>query len=118
LAIFGTGIGYWIRRSLPESLEYIFEHVDEVTQKKSDILRLAIQLIKSYPLRCFAIVSIAWLGVAETAAIFVYSPIHMTTINHFSPHQAMGMNTISLFFLIPLYPFSDIFLTTLVRSNC
>ncbi|MDI1353147.1 MAG: MFS transporter [bacterium] len=104
LAIFGTGIGYWIRRSLPESLEYIFEQADGVTQKKSDILRLAIQLIKSHPLRCFAIVTIAWLGVAETAAIFVYSPIHMTTINHFSQHQAMGMNTIALFFLIPLIP--------------
>jgi MHS family proline/betaine transporter-like MFS transporter len=104
LAIFGTGIGFWIRRSLPESLEYIFEHEDGVVQNKSDIFRLAIQLIKNHPLRCFAIVTIAWLGVAETAAIFVYSPIHMTTINHFSQHQAMGMNTIALFFLIPLIP--------------
>lgn len=105
LAILGTGIGFWIRRSLPESLEYIFEQYDGVTQKKTDILRAAIQLIKSHPLRCFAIMTIAWLGVSETAAIFVYSPIHMTTINHFSQHQAMGMNTLALFFLIPLIPF-------------
>ncbi|RUQ85152.1 MFS transporter [Legionella septentrionalis] len=104
VAVFGTGIGFWIRRSLPESLEYIFENANGTVQKKSDILRLAIRLIKSYPLRCFAIVTIAWLGVAETAAIFVYSPIHMTTINHFSQHQAMGINTIALFFLIPLIP--------------
>lgn len=104
LAIFGTGIGFWVRRSLPESLEYIFEHTDGTTQKKSDILRLAIRLIKTYPLRCLAIAAIAWLGVAETAAIFVYSPIHMTTINHFSQYQAMGINTISLLLLIPLIP--------------
>lgn len=104
LAILGTGIGVWIRRSLPESLEYIVEHKDGIVQKKRDILRLAIQLIKRHPLRCFAIMTIAWLGVAETSAIFVYSPIHMTTINHFAQHQAMGMNTIALFFLIPLIP--------------
>lgn len=104
LAIFGTAIGFWIRHSLPESLEYMFEHADGATQKKSDILRLALQLIKNHPLRCFAIITITWLGVAETAAIFVYSPIHMTTINHFSQHQAMGMNTIALFCLIPLIP--------------
>lgn len=104
LAIFGTATGFWIRRSLPESLEYIFENADGTIQKKSDILRLAIRLIKTYPLRCLAIATIAWLGVAETAAIFVYSPIHMTTINHFSQSQAMSINTISLFFLIPLIP--------------
>jgi MHS family proline/betaine transporter-like MFS transporter len=104
LAIFGTGIGFWIRRSLPESLEYIFENANGNLQKKRDILRLAIRLIKSTPSRCFAIITIAWLGVAETAAIFIYSPIHMTTVNHFSQHQAMGINTISLFFLIPLIP--------------
>lgn len=104
LAIFGTGIGFWIRRSLPESLEYIFEHEDGIIQRKSDIFFLAIELIKNHPARCFAIAAIAWLGVAETSAIFVYSPIHMTTINHFSQHQAMGINTIALFFLIPLIP--------------
>lgn len=104
LAIFGTGIGFWIRRSLPESLEFIVEHADSIPQKKADIFRLAVGLIRSYPLRCFAIIAIAWLGVAETAAIFVYSPIHMTTINHFSQYQAMGINTIALSFLIPLIP--------------
>lgn len=104
LSIFGTGIGFWVRRSLPESLDYIFENADRTIQKKSEILRSATRLIKTYPLRCFAIVTISWLGVAETAAIFVYSPIHMTTINHLSQHQAMGINSISLFFLIPLIP--------------
>lgn len=104
LSIFGTVAGYWIRRSLPESLEYMFEHTDGLMHKKSDILRLAIQLIKNHPKPCLAITTIVWLGVAETSAIFIYSPIHMTTINHFSQHQAMGMNTITLFFLIPLIP--------------
>ena len=104
VSLFGTGVGFWIRRSLPESLEYIYENADGVVQKKRDILRLAIHFIKTYPSRCFGIMTVAWLGVAETAAIFVYSPIHMTTINHFSQYQAMGINTISLLFLIPLIP--------------
>ena len=111
VSILGTSIGFWIRKSLPESLEYIFENADGSVQKKGDILRLAVRLIKTHRLRCFAIATIAWLGVAETATIFVYSPIHMTTINNLSQHQAIGINTISLFFLIPLIPifgyFSD-----------
>lgn len=103
-AILGTGVGFWIRRSLPESLEYMFEHAEASTPNKRDIFRMALQLIKNNRLHCFALVAIAWLGVAETAALFVYSPIHMTTINHFSQYQAMGMNTIALLFLIPLIP--------------
>lgn len=104
LAIFGTAVGFWIRRSLPESLEFILENTQTATQSKSDILCAAIRLIGSYPARCLAIITVAWLGVSETAAIFVYSPIHMTLINHFSQHQALGMNTICLLFLIPLIP--------------
>jgi len=105
LAIFGTGVGFWIRRSLPESLEYIINDANDPMPKKREILRQAIGLIRAYPSRCLAIMSIAWLGVGETATLFVYSPIHMTTINHFSQHQALGMNTVCLLFLIPLIPF-------------
>ncbi|MBA2650769.1 MAG: MFS transporter [Tatlockia sp.] len=105
LAIFGTGIGLWIRKSLPESLEFILENAHRPIQKKTDILHSAIRLIQNYPLRCLAIIAIGWLGVGETTTLFIYSPIHMTTINHFSQSQAMGMNTLALLFLIPLIPF-------------
>ncbi|MBY0542722.1 MAG: MFS transporter [Sphingobacteriaceae bacterium] len=104
LAVFGTGIGFWIRQSLPESLAFILENAEGASPKKTEILGSAIQLIGSHPSLFFAIAAIAWLGVGETVALFVYSPIHMTTINHFSQYQAMGMNALCLLFLIPLIP--------------
>ncbi|MFC3908830.1 MFS transporter [Legionella dresdenensis] len=109
LAILGTFIGFWIRRSLPESLEFILENSNTNESKKRDILYSSFGLIKSYPIRCFAIITITWLGVGETVALFVYSPIHMTIINHFSQYQALGMNTICLIFLIPLIPIFGLF---------
>lgn len=105
LAVFGTLVGFWIRSSLPESLEFVLDHTDTGTHKKREILFATLQLLKSFPIRSLAIVSIAWLGVTETAAIFIYSPIHMTIVNHFSQRQALGINTICLLFLIPFIPF-------------
>ena len=103
-SIFGTFIGLWIRRSLPESIGFILENSNTKIHKKSQILRDSINLIKKHPSSCISIIAIAWLGVSETSALFVYSPIHMTMINNFSQQQAIGMNTICLLFLIPLIP--------------
>ena len=104
VSILGTFIGFWIRSSLPESLEFILEQAKYKTSQKEHILKQTLKMIRAYPARCLAIICIAWLGVGETAALFVYSPIHMITFNHFSQHQTMAMNSLCLFFLIPLIP--------------
>lgn len=102
--ILGTLVGFWIRSSLPESLGFILENSNTQLIKKRKIFSSAISLIKKYPSRCVAIITVTWLGVSQTAALFVYSPIHMTIINHFSQQQALAMNTVCLLFLIPLIP--------------
>jgi len=104
LSLLGISMGPWIRRSLPESMEFILENSNTLSNKKTNILFSSIKLIKNHPLRCLSLIAITWLGVGETSAIFVYSPIHMTMINNFSQHQALGMNTLSLLFLIPMIP--------------
>lgn len=104
LAAFGTLFGIWIRRALPESLGFILANCATEPQKKTEILKESINLIKTYPIRCLAISAITWLGVTQTIAIFVYSPIHMTIINHFTQTEALGLNTIALFFLILFVP--------------
>jgi MHS family proline/betaine transporter-like MFS transporter len=103
-SVFGTFVGLWIRRSLPESIGFILENSNTKLHKKRKILKAAINLIKKQPSRCASIMAIAWLGVSETSVLFIYSPIHMTMINNFSQQQSIGMNTICLLFLIPLIP--------------
>jgi len=107
LALTGTGLGYWIRRSLPESIGFILENQGSV-QKKSHIIRKSLELIKSDPAKCLSLMAIAWLGVCETSAIFVYSPIHLNMANHFSQKDATEINTLSLVLLtatIPIFGF-------------
>ena len=104
IALAGTFIGVWIRGSLPESLGYVLSNSSAKENGKSEILKSTISLIKAQPLHCLAIIAIAWLGVSETSAIFVYSPIHMTTVNHFSQQDALEINTLSLILLTVLIP--------------
>jgi MHS family proline/betaine transporter-like MFS transporter len=104
IALAGTIIGLWIRSSLPESLGYILSNSSSKRKSKSEIIKSTVSMIKSQPLHCLSVTAIAWLGVSETSAIFVYSPIHMTTINHFSQHDALEINTLSLVLLTMLIP--------------
>lgn len=103
-ALFGSTAGFWIRKSLPESKEFILENTSTEFLKKNIILKNTLSLIKRNPLRCMSIVSVTWLGVAQTSALFIYSPIHMTIYNHFSQYKALELNTLCLIFLIPLIP--------------
>lgn len=104
-AIIGTMAGFWIRSSLPESLGYILNNSSSVKTTKFDILKSSVTLIKSNPLRCLSLMSIGWLGVSQTSAVFMYSPIHMSLINHLSQHDALEINTLSLILLTVLIPF-------------
>lgn len=103
-AALGMSIGIWIRSSLPESKEFICKNSTNTTQTKGNILKETIHFLKKYPHLCLASMSITCLGVCETAAVFIYSPIHMATINHLSPHASLGINTLSLVLLITLIP--------------
>lgn len=104
-SLFGMGLGLWIRNALPESKAFMLENSGTQIATKKNLLKASLNFIKNNPILCFAIWSIIILGVGETTAIYVYSPIHMTTINHFSLHQALLNNSISLALVIFLIPF-------------
>jgi MHS family proline/betaine transporter-like MFS transporter len=103
-SIIGTLLGLWIRSSLPESLGYILNNSSPMTRKRLDIVKSAIALINQNRKKCLALISIAWFGVGETATVFVYSPIHIYTINKLSQQDALEINSISLILLILLIP--------------
>lgn len=113
LTMVGMLWGVWIRYSLPESKEFILENGGEKPQNKWDIFKSSFKFAIQYPYQCFSIFSITWLGVCITFAIFIYSPIHLSTVNHLSQYQAHGINSLSLLLLIILLPIfgllSDVF---------
>ncbi len=104
LTLIGTSFGAWIRYSLPESKEFILENAGDAKQNKWNIFKESLKFTIHYPYQCFAIFVITWLGVCITVSIFIYSPIHLSTVNHLSQHQAHGINSLSLLFLILLLP--------------
>ncbi len=104
LAFISMIVGIWIRFSLPESLGFSLETANDKKQNKFGILKAAIKLIQAHPYLCLAVVAIGWLGVSETAAIFVYFPVYMNSVNHFSQYQVHGINFLSLLLLVFLIP--------------
>lgn len=103
-SIIGMFLGIWMRLSLPESIGFILENSSTIQNTKSLILKNSAKFIRSYLGQCIAIFAIAWFGVCTTFAIFIYSPIHLSTIHHFSQHTSLGINTLSLVLLIILIP--------------
>ncbi|MBV9576618.1 MAG: MFS transporter, partial [Gammaproteobacteria bacterium] len=84
---------------------------------KSEILKNSIQFIRTYYIQCLAIFSITWLGVCTTFSIFIYSPIHLTTIHKLTQHSSLGINSISLALLIILIPIFGILSDYVNRIN-
>lgn len=104
LSLFGTIFGLWLRYSIPESIEFILKNSLTKNRNKLDTLKSSFDYIKSHYSQCLAIFGITWLGVCVTFSIYVYSPIHMSTINHLSHQEAFSINTIALLLVISFIP--------------
>ncbi len=104
LALLTMLIGFWIRNSLPESLEFIAENAR--TEKRSffDVLYEALAGFKSQTFDAFVVFSLVCFGVSTTILIFIYAPIHMSTVNHLHNTQAFIINSSSLTLLVLLIP--------------
>lgn len=113
LALITMLIGFWIRNSLPESLEFITENARKEKKTFFEILHAALNVFKSQSFDTLIVFSLVCFGVSTTILIFVYAPIHMTTVNHMHDTQSFAINSSSLALLtllIPLFGFiSDYF---------
>lgn len=113
LSFITTIIGFWIRNSIPESLEFIIENARREKRSFKDILNDTISTVKSRVFESMLVFSLVCFGAATTILIFIYAPIHMTTINNIHNTQSLIINSSSLVLLIVLVPFfgylSDIF---------
>jgi len=104
LAFLTMLIGFWIRNSLPESLEFIAENAR--TEKRSffDVLYEALAVFKSQTFDTFVVFSLVCFGVSTTILIFIYAPIHMSTVNHLHNTHSFIINSSSLTLIVLLIP--------------
>ena len=113
LSLITALMGVWVRYSLPESLEFILANARTEKRTFADIIHETIHVIKSQVAESFLVFFVVLFGVSTTVLIFIYAPIHMTTVNHLLMKQSFIINSCGLFLLVSLIPLfgflSDIF---------
>lgn len=104
LSFITTIVGFWIRNSIPESLEFIIENARREKRSFKDILNDTLSTGKSRLFESMLVFSLVCFGAATTILIFIYAPIYMTTINNIHNTQTLLINSSSLALLIVLVP--------------
>lgn len=104
LAFITTLFGVWIRRSIPESQEFISEHARSEQRSFSNIFFNTMGLLKRQWFESCVVFSLVLIGIATTVMMFVYAPIHLVTVNVFSSTQALFINSCSLAVVTVLIP--------------
>jgi MHS family proline/betaine transporter-like MFS transporter len=106
-------IGFWIRRSIPESYEFILENARKEIRPASDIFKELSVCFKSHFIESMSVFILTWCGVSISCLIYIYAPIFMTTVNKLHAYQALFINAASLVIVILLVPLfgklSDLF---------
>ena len=97
--------GFWIRRSIPESLEFVTKNARREKRTWNEIVNEACAVLKVQFFESLLVLFLVLFGVSTTILIFIYAPIHMVTMNNIHSTQSFIINSSSLFFLIILVPF-------------
>src|SRR3990167_6064595 len=104
-SIFGVIFGFWIRKSIPESLTFILNNSNTEKRKKRDILTDSFHYIVQNPARCLSITAITLMGICLTYIYYIYIPINLITFRHFSHVEVYGLNAGGLLIVVLLIPF-------------
>lgn len=97
-------LGFWIRSSIPESQEFIANNARSNERSLRDIFFETFRLLKQQFLESFVVFTLVLFGVTTTVLMFVYAPIHLVTVNHFSSTQAFIINSAGLAIVTALIP--------------
>jgi MHS family proline/betaine transporter-like MFS transporter len=104
LAFITMLFGLWIRRSIPESKEFIETHARSEIRSLSHIFVNTMRLLKRQLFDSCVVFSLVLIGAATTVMMFVYAPIHLVTVNTLSNTQALFMNSCGLAVVTVLIP--------------
>ena len=106
LAFLTMLFGFWIRRSIPESQEFILNNARVEKKTLRSIFVNMLKTLKNKRRESFVVFSLVLFGVSTTILIFVYAPIYLITVNTFSNTQTFFINALSLALVtmsIPLF---------------
>ncbi|HHF7367895.1 TPA: MFS transporter [Legionella bozemanae] len=96
--------GFWIRRSIPESQEFVFNNARTPHRSLSSIFIATMNLLKHQFLESFVVFSLVLFGVSTTVLMFVYAPIHLLTVNSLSNTSTFLINSSGLAVVTVLIP--------------
>lgn len=111
LAIATTGIGFFIRAKMPESLEYIRYYANHNKPNTKTIYKQSLRAIKSSPFLFYFAFFTSFLSVATGFFFYLYIPMHAIKYSELTRSAIMTSNIFSLCLvtiLIPIFGwFSD-----------
>lgn len=108
LAFLTMMFGFWVRRSIPESQEFISNHARSENRSLRSIFLDTMRMLKQQFFESFIVFSLVLFGVATTVLMFVYAPIHLVTVNTISNTQAFLINSSGLAIVTVLIPLMGI----------
>ena len=104
LALLGSSIGLYIRLFIPESLEYIMYYSEHPKPKVTGLFKQSLQYIADNKLKSLYVFALSALGVSTTFQIYIYGPTQAHIYGHFTGHQIISSNIISLFVMLSVFP--------------
>ncbi|MFO3122372.1 MFS transporter [Legionella pneumophila serogroup 1] len=97
-------IGFWIRSSIPESMEFVANTARSHERSLSHIFTETFRLLKQQRLESLVVFMLVLFGVTTTVILFVYAPTQMVKVNHFTSTQAFMSNSAGLAIVTALIP--------------
>lgn len=104
LALLGSSIGLYIRLFIPESLEYVMYYADRPKPTFKGLFNQSFKYIAENKLKSLYVFALSCLGVTTTFQIYIYGPTQAHIYGHFSDHQIILSNIISLTVLLCVFP--------------
>ena len=103
-SIAGIWFGFWIRRSIPESLTFILNNANSQPQRKSGILMDSLNYILNNSAQSLSIAALTLLGICLSFIYYIYIPINLITTRGFSQSGVFSLNIMCLSFVVMLIP--------------
>lgn len=105
IAGFTTIVGFYIRYSIPEGLQYVLYYSNKDKPNTKQLLKTTAQFLKSKPFLIYFAFITSFLNVGTTFLLYIYIPtIHVSLVHNLTSSQVFFGNTVSLILLIVLIP--------------